>query len=39
MIGSSGALAHALDHISQLAGINRPVLVRGDRGTGKELAA
>ena len=39
IIGSSGALAHALDHISQLAGINRPVLVRGDRGTGKELAA
>lgn len=39
IVGSSKALAHALDHISALAGINRPVLIRGDRGTGKELAA
>jgi psp operon transcriptional activator len=39
IIGNSSALAHALDRISQLAPINRPVLVLGERGTGKELAA
>ncbi|RLQ23055.1 phage shock protein operon transcriptional activator [Seongchinamella sediminis] len=39
IIGNSAALALALDRISQLAPINRPVLVLGERGTGKELAA
>ncbi|MEM1404729.1 MAG: phage shock protein operon transcriptional activator [Pseudomonadota bacterium] len=39
IIGESSAVAEALDHLSQLAGINRPVLVLGERGTGKELAA
>ncbi|CAN0585136.1 unnamed protein product, partial [Ectocarpus sp. 12 AP-2014] len=39
MLGESLALAEALDHLSQLAAINRPVLVLGERGTGKELAA
>ena len=39
MIGQSSALADALDRISRLAPINRPVLVLGERGTGKELAA
>jgi len=39
MIGHSSALAGALDQVSRLAGINRPVLVLGERGTGKELAA
>ncbi len=39
MIGDSSALAAALDHLSRLAPINRPVLVLGERGTGKELAA
>ena len=39
IIGESTALATALDHISRLAGIDRPVLVIGERGTGKELAA
>jgi psp operon transcriptional activator len=39
IIGNSAALALALDRISQLAPINRPVLVVGERGTGKELAA
>lgn len=39
VIGDSAALAAALDHISQLAAIDRPVLVLGERGTGKELAA
>ena len=39
MIGNSAALASALDQVSRLAAINRPVLVLGERGTGKELAA
>ena len=39
IIGNSTALASALDRISLLAPINRPVLVIGERGTGKELAA
>ncbi|MFV8817472.1 phage shock protein operon transcriptional activator [Haliea sp. E17] len=39
IIGNSPALADALDHISQLAPISRPVLILGERGTGKELAA
>jgi psp operon transcriptional activator len=39
MIGNSVNLAAALDHISALASINRPILICGERGTGKELAA
>ena len=39
MIGQSVALARALDHLSSLADIDRPILVLGERGTGKELAA
>ena len=39
MIGNSANLAAALDHISELASINRPILICGERGTGKELAA
>ncbi|QFU75828.1 phage shock protein operon transcriptional activator [Halioglobus maricola] len=39
MIGNSAALAAALDRVSLLAPINRPVLILGERGTGKELAA
>jgi psp operon transcriptional activator len=39
MIGNSAALAHALDQVSRLAPINRPILILGERGTGKELAA
>ena len=39
MIGDSSALAQALEHLSQLAPINRPVLIIGERGTGKELVA
>lgn len=39
IIGSSAALARALEQVSRLAGINRPVLILGARGTGKELAA
>jgi psp operon transcriptional activator len=39
MIGNSATLAKALDQLSHLALINRPILVIGERGTGKELAA
>jgi psp operon transcriptional activator len=39
IIGSSAALAHALDRISRLATIDRPALILGPRGSGKELAA
>ena len=39
MIGNSAALAAALDRVSLLAPVNRPVLILGERGTGKELAA
>jgi len=39
MIGNSSTLAMALDQISNVAPINRPVLILGARGTGKELAA
>ncbi len=39
MIGQSHALFVALDHLSNLAAIDRPVLIVGERGTGKELAA
>ncbi|CAA0088154.1 Psp operon transcriptional activator [Halioglobus japonicus] len=39
IIGHSSALAAALEQLSQLARINRPILLLGERGTGKELAA
>lgn len=39
MIGDSPALSLALERISNLATINRPALILGERGTGKELAA
>ena len=39
VIGESAALTHALDHLSNLAPIDRPILVIGERGTGKEIAA
>ncbi|MFV0277972.1 MAG: phage shock protein operon transcriptional activator [Parahaliea sp.] len=39
IIGDSAALAQALEQVSRLASINRPALVLGERGTGKELAA
>lgn len=39
VIGESSALNRALDHLSSLAVIDRPVLVVGERGTGKEIAA
>jgi psp operon transcriptional activator len=39
IIGNSVSLTHALEQVSRLAPIQRPVLVIGERGTGKELAA
>lgn len=39
IIGSSYALARTLEHASQLAEIDRSVLICGERGTGKELIA
>ena len=39
MIGNSTDLASALERVSLLAPVNRPVLVYGERGTAKELAA
>lgn len=39
LIGQSKAFLDALDHASLVAGIDRPVLVMGERGSGKELFA
>lgn len=39
IIGHSTTLAMALEQVSRLAPINRPVLIIGERGTGKELVA
>lgn len=39
LVGNSTALNEALDQLSQLAPIKRPILILGERGTGKELAA
>ena len=39
LIGESPAFLGVLDHVSRVAPLNRPVLVIGERGTGKELIA
>lgn len=39
LIGESNALADVLDRVSMVAPLNRPVLITGERGTGKELIA
>ncbi|TXG83869.1 MAG: phage shock protein operon transcriptional activator [Sphingomonadales bacterium] len=39
MVGQSAAFLDAMEHASAVAGLNRPVLVIGERGTGKELVA
>lgn len=39
IIGQSTAFLAALDKTSQLAAIERPILIVGERGTGKELIA
>jgi psp operon transcriptional activator len=38
-IGQSAAFLDAIERASRAAGLNRPVLVIGERGTGKELIA
>lgn len=39
LIGESSTLADTLEHVSRVAPINRPILVIGERGSGKELIA
>ena len=39
LIGQSRAFLDALDHASRIAPVDRPVLVMGERGSGKELIA
>ena len=39
VIGQSGAFIEALERASRAAALDRPVLVIGERGTGKELVA
>lgn len=39
IIGQSSSLLEVLDHVSRIGSLNRPVLVIGERGTGKELIA
>ena len=38
-VGESGAFLDSVERASRAAGLNRPVLVIGERGTGKELVA
>lgn len=39
MIGESAAFLEMQEHVSQVAPLNKPVLIVGERGTGKELIA
>lgn len=39
LIGESPIFLEVLEHVSRVAQLNRPVLVIGERGTGKELIA
>ena len=39
LIGESQGFLEVLEHVSRVAQLNRPVLVIGERGTGKELVA
>jgi psp operon transcriptional activator len=39
LIGTAPAFQEMLEHVSRAAPLNRPVLVIGERGTGKELVA
>lgn len=39
IIGESSTLAETLEHVSRVAPLNRPVLVIGERGSGKEMIA
>ncbi|QIZ75825.1 phage shock protein operon transcriptional activator [Ferrimonas lipolytica] len=39
LIGQSTAFHEVLEHVSKVAPLNKPVLIIGERGTGKELIA
>jgi len=39
LIGQSNSFLEVLEQISQIASLNKPVLIIGERGTGKELVA
>ena len=39
LIGQAPAFLDALQHASEVAGIDRPILIYGERGSGKELFA
>ena len=39
IVGSSVALANLMDQVGRLTSINRPVIILGERGSGKELIA
>lgn len=39
LIGQSNSFLEVLEHISQIAPLSKPVLIIGERGTGKELVA
>ena len=39
LIGQSAVFTEVMDRVSQLAPLNKPVLIIGERGTGKELIA
>ncbi|MCL2915813.1 phage shock protein operon transcriptional activator [Shewanella corallii] len=39
LVGQSNALLEVLEHVSQIAPLTKPVLIIGERGTGKELIA
>ena len=39
LLGQSNSFLEVLEHVSQVAQLNKPVLIIGERGTGKELIA
>ncbi|HEE0242492.1 TPA: sigma 54-interacting transcriptional regulator, partial [Serratia marcescens] len=39
LLGEANAFVDVLEQVSQVAKLNKPVLVIGERGTGKELIA
>lgn len=39
LLGEANSFLEVLEQVSQLAQLNKPVLVIGERGTGKELIA